>query len=251
MAQPRHVAVIMDGNGRWAQSRRHNRFWGHIRGAKAAKNIIEHAAQNNLECLSLFAFSKENWARPAQEVNLLMKLLVKQLYKETKTLMENNIRFYCIGEKEILPQAVQVAINKTEMATRANTGKKLIFAISYSGQTDLINATKKVAEKVKTGELQPQDINNEVIASHLMTADFPNPDLIIRTSGEERISNFYLWQAAYSELYFTNTLWPDFTPDDFDQALSSFSNKERRFGQTSEQIVKTIQTKKHRIVLNH
>ena len=251
MAQPRHVAVIMDGIGRWAQSRRHNRFWGHIRGAKAAKTIIEHAAQSNLECLSLFAFSKENWARPAQEVNLLMKLLVKQLYKETKTLMQNNIRFYCIGEKEILPQEVQVAVNKTEMATRANTGMKLIFAISYSGHTDIINATKKVAEKVKAGELQPQDINDEVIASHLMTAAFPDPDLIIRTSGEERVSNFYLWQAAYSEFCFINTLWPDFTANDFDQALEKFGKKERRFGQTSEQIVKTIQTDKHRIVLNH
>lgn len=251
MAQPRHVAVIMDGNGRWAQARHHNRFWGHVRGAKAAKQIIEHAAQLNLECLSLFAFSKENWSRPAQEVNLLMKLLVKQLYKETKTLMKNNIQFHCIGEREILPEAVQIAINKTEMATKANSGMKLIFAVSYSGQTDIINATKKVAEKVKSGQLQPEDINDELIASHLMTANFPDPDLIIRTSGEERISNFYLWQAAYSELYFTPTLWPDFNADDFNQAIDSFGKKERRFGQTSEQIVKTIQTDKHRIALNH
>lgn len=251
MAQPRHVAIIMDGNGRWAQTRRHNRYWGHVRGAKAAKNIIEYSASQNLECLSLFAFSKENWSRPEQEVNLLMKLLVKQLYKETKTLMKNNIQFHCIGEREILPQPVQVAINRTEMTTKANTGMKLIFAVSYSGQNDLMNATKKVATKVKEGKLQPEDINDEVIADHLMTASFPHPDLIIRTSGEERISNFYLWQAAYSEFYFTPTLWPDFTTEDFELALSSFGKKERRFGQTSEQIVKTIQNNKHRIALNH
>lgn len=251
MAQPRHVAIIMDGNGRWAQSRRHNRFWGHVRGAKTAKDIIEHAASLNLECLSLFAFSKENWQRPAQEVNLLMKLLVKQLHKEIKTLTKNNIRFYCIGERCLLPPAVQEAVEKTESATKANTGMKLIFAISYSGQNDIVNATKKVAEKVKRGLLQPEDINDEVIADHLMTAGFLSPDLIIRTSGEERISNFYLWQAAYSEFYFTNTLWPDFIAEDFDKALFSFNSKQRRFGQTNEQIVKTVQTNKHRIALNH
>lgn len=225
-----HLAIIMDGNGRWAKARGHNRIWGHIRGARVAREVIQYAVKNKLPCLSLFAFSTENWQRPNDEVNFLMRLLARNLKKELKTLIKNNVKFHCVGVLDPLPPATKEVLQEALVKTQSNTGMDLVLAVNYSGQQDLTQAVKSISQQVQAGELSTHDINESTIAKHLSTSHLPDPDLIVRTSGELRISNFYLWQGAYSELYFTPTLWPDFKITDLEFALHSFYNKERRFG---------------------
>ena len=232
----------MDGNGRWARQRGHNRFFGHVRGAKAAKKIIEECARQKIQYLSLFAFSTENWRRPRDEVQFLMNLLVRRLWREQKNLVQNNIRFESVGELSGLPQEVQNAVEDTVQKTRNNTGLTLIFALNYGGRDDITRSVKNIAQKVKQGELSPGDITDDVIHDNLRTSSYPNPDLIIRTSGETRLSNFYLWQAAYSEFYFCEKLWPDFKEDDLYYALEFFQSRQRRFGKTGQQLVGNTET---------
>lgn len=228
----------MDGNGRWAKARGHNRLFGHVRGAKVAKSIIEECARRKLECLTLFTFSTENWNRPRDEVRFLMHLLARRLRKEKASLLDNNIRFSVIGDLSRLPGYVQEIVMQTVADTSHCTGMRLIFALSYGGRQDLVSATKKVAAAVKAGHLDVDQINEDVVRQFLETRQVPDPDLIIRTSGESRLSNFYLWQAAYSEIYITEKLWPDFTLADLSIAVQHFGTKERRFGLTSDQLLK-------------
>ncbi len=226
----------MDGNGRWAKARHHNRFFGHVRGAKAAKRIIEESSRLGVENLTLFTFSTENWERPETEVSFLMTLLARRLRRERAPLIKNNIRFRCIGDLNKLPALVRSEVDKTIEETKNCTGMNLVFALSYSGRQEITQTVQALAEKVKSGELQPQDISAEMFSQSLPSSFIPDPDLIIRTSGESRISNFFLWQAAYSEIYISSKMWPDFDEVDLREALTKFSNKERRFGKTSEQI---------------
>lgn len=236
MNQPRHVAIIMDGNGRWAKARRHGRVYGHIRGAKVAKSVIEECARLKIPNLTLFAFSTENWFRPTEEVSFLMHLLQRQLRKERETLMRNNIRFQIIGDVERMPEAVQEIVRETVEVTRANSGMVLTFALSYGGRQEITQMAKEVARKVAAGEVSPNDLDEAAVAGLMPTSFLPDPDLIIRTSGERRISNFFLWQAAYSEIEFIEVPWPQFMLEDLHGALARFSQRERRFGRTSEQL---------------
>lgn len=233
---PQHLAIIMDGNGRWATGRGHNRFFGHVRGAKAAKRIIEESTRLGIKNLTLFTFSTENWERPQEEVSFLMSLLARRLRRERSSLIKNNIRFRCIGELDRLPKSVLDEVQKTISETESCTGMNLVFALSYGGRQDLVEATKKVAAQVESGLLKPDQISEDLIKQNLATNFMPDPDLIIRTSGESRISNFFLWQAAYSEIYITPKMWPEFDETDLAQALATYARKERRFGKTSEQI---------------
>lgn len=233
---PRHVAIIMDGNGRWAKRQGLARMFGHRQGVETVHNITELAAELGIKYLTLYAFSTENWNRPKEEVDALMSLLVDTIAKETPTLMKNNIRLQTIGDLGRLPQATRDKFLACIAQTSANTGLTLVIALSYSARWELIQATKKVAEAVKEGRLLLEDINEEVIGNYLTTCDLPDPDLLIRTSGELRISNFLLWQLAYAELYFTNCLWPEFTAEEFYRAIVDYQHRERRFGKTSEQI---------------
>lgn len=242
MKLPKHVAIIMDGNGRWAKARGHNRFFGHIRGASRAKRIIEESARLGLDSLTLFTFSTENWKRPQDEVSFLMLLLKKRLKRETRNLIRNNIRFDCIGDISQLPVGVLEQVNETRRLTKDNTGMKLTFALNYGGRHELVDAVKKLAEKVKSSELNPSDISEESISKALQSSYLADPDLIIRTSGESRLSNFFLWQAAYSEFYVTPVFWPDFTIDDLHHALESYHKTERRFGKISEQLTPKPET---------
>jgi undecaprenyl diphosphate synthase len=234
---PRHLAVIMDGNGRWAQARHHHRSYGHIRGALRAKEIIEECARLKIPSLTLFAFSNENWQRPVAEVSLLMRLMIKQLRRERMTLVKNNIRFHCIGDLARLPLAVQEVAADTVTATERCTGMDLVFALSYGGRQDVLSATQSIARDVQRGLLSVDEINESLLASRMSGSFLPDPDLIIRTSGESRLSNFYLWQAAYSEIYVTDTLWPDFTKADLLSALKFYASRERRFGRTTDQVL--------------
>lgn len=238
---PKHVAIIMDGNGRWAQSRGQDRFWGHIEGAKVARNIIEYSAQRGIEYLTLFTFSTENWYRPATEVSFLMKLLKRQLKKEQEVLMRNNIRFLCVGSTQRLPKDVLEVVQETIDLTSDNTGMTLVFALSYGGREEIKEAIKEIAYRVKNGLLDIGQIDERLISNFLPSSKIPDPDLIVRTSGEQRISNFYLWQAAYSELYFTPTPWPEFDTDEFDKALEFYLSRDRRFGR----IKPSISSEKH------
>ena len=235
---PQHLAIIMDGNGRWAELRRRDRTFGHLKGARVAKTIIETCAQQGLKQLTLYAFSTENWLRPKMEVAFLMILLTRHLQRERKTLMKNNIRFSVIGEIDRLPAPVLAEVNKTLEMTAKNTGMSLTFALSYGGRQEITCAMKSIAEEVAAGRLKPEDVTEELIAKTLQSAAVheKDPDLIIRTSGEYRLSNFMLWQAAYSELYITPTLWPEFTPKELQLAFAQFSGRERRFGRTTAQI---------------
>jgi undecaprenyl diphosphate synthase len=234
---PKHVAIIMDGNGRWAEARRRERIFGHIRGAKIAKNTIEYCSELGIQHLTLYAFSTENWSRPEREVSFLMMLLRRHLRKERKNLVKNNIRFSVIGEIDRLPIAVQQEARATIEETKNNTGMGLTFALSYGGRQEITEATRLIAQAIKFGQLEPSEINEQLVASYLQTqiAQIPDPDLIIRTSGEHRLSNFLLWQAAYSELYITNTLWPDMTNLELSRAFIEYSSRERRFGRTTVQ----------------
>jgi undecaprenyl diphosphate synthase len=231
---PVHVAIIMDGNGRWAARRKLPRIAGHRAGADAVRRTVESAARLGLDCLTLYAFSTENWKRPRLEVRALMDLLMEFLRKELKSLRDNNIRFRLIGRGDGLHISVLEQIRRAELATMQNTGLRLNIAINYGGRTELVDACRRVAAEVAAGRLRPEEINEQVIESKLYTNMLPDPDLLVRTSGEARISNFLLWQIAYSEIYITETLWPDFSEGDFLSALIEYQKRERRFGGVRE-----------------
>lgn len=233
---PRHLAIIMDGNGRWAELRKRDRVFGHIKGARVAKAMIETCAQSGLENLTLYAFSTENWLRPKSEVAFLMRLLGRNMRKERGSLMKNNIRFSVIGEIDRLPEAVRTEVHRTIEQTRNNTGMCLTFALSYGARQEIAEAMREIAIDVAAGRLAPHDINDELVSKKLQSSFLPDPDLIIRTSGECRLSNFMLWQAAYAEIYVTKVLWPDFSRSDLDEALAHFARRERRFGRTTAQV---------------
>lgn len=234
---PRHVAVIMDGNGRWAKQKGQPRVFGHRNGVKAVRETTEAAAELGIEYLTLYAFSTENWGRPKLEVRALMTLLVETIHSEVDTLMKNNIRLQAIGEISKLPEKSYKALLKGIERTKNNTRSTLVLALNYSAKWEIMNAVKDIAQQVKAGKLQPEAIEEAHFSSALATRGMPDPELLIRTSGEARLSNFLLWQVAYSELYFTPTFWPDFRKDDFYQAISNYQQRERRFGKTSEQII--------------
>jgi undecaprenyl diphosphate synthase len=230
---PRHVAIIMDGNGRWAARRRLPRVAGHRAGADAVRKTIETATRLGLECLTLYAFSTENWKRPRYEIRALMDLLMEYLRKELHSLKENNIQFRMIGRSEELHLSVLEQIRKAELSTFQNTGLRLNIALNYGGRAELVDALRRVAREVAAGRLQADEVNEEVIARNLYTGSMPDPDLLIRTSGEMRISNFLLWQIAYAEIHVTETLWPDFGEQDLFTALIDYQKRERRFGRVA------------------
>jgi undecaprenyl diphosphate synthase len=223
----------MDGNGRWAQSRGYERTYGHLRGARVAKQIIEACATRGVNFLTLYAFSTENWMRPKTEVAFLMQLLARHFRKERKNLMKKNIRVQTIGDIDRLPESVAAEVQKTVSETAGNTGMTLIFALSYGSRQELTQALQKIAAQVQAGKLNAEDICEEWIERALQTANTPDPDLIIRTSGEYRLSNFMLWQAAYSELYISDTFWPNFNQEELDLAFEAYANRERRYGKVS------------------
>ncbi len=229
-SSPQHIAIIMDGNGRWAKARRRDRVFGHIKGARVAKKVVEQSVKKNLKALTLYAFSEENWGRPLEEINFLMRLLSRYIVRERKSLIQNNIRFRCIGQIDKIPDAVRKEVEKTMLATKDNDGMVLTFALSYGGRQEITRAVKEISQLVESGKLKTADINEALIDGFLQTAPLADPDLLIRTSGEMRLSNFLPWQSVYTELYFTDVLWPDFTLLDYDVALSSFKKRDRRFG---------------------
>ncbi len=233
---PRHIAIIMDGNGRWAKGRKLPRIAGHRMGVDSVRKIVRACGKNKVEVLTLFAFSSENWRRPKREVTLLMELFIRALQQEVKSLNKNNVRLRVIGDLAALPPKLQELIASSEEATKDNTGLTLVIASNYGGRWDITQATKQVAQKVLNGEFQPEDITEEIIQQHTCISDLPEPDLFIRTGGEKRISNYLLWQLAYTELFFTEKLWPDFDEADFSEALGSFAGRQRRFGKTGEQV---------------
>lgn len=233
---PRHIAIIMDGNGRWAKKRFLPRIAGHRAGVEAVRGVVQVCAEHGVEVLTLFAFSSENWRRPEQEVSLLMELFITALQRETKRLHGNNVRLCVIGERTAFSPRLQAEIAQAEALTADNTGLTLVVAANYGGRWDITQAARQLAVRVAAGEMGPSDITPEMLAGALSLANFPEPDLFIRTGGEERISNFLLWHLAYSEFYFTPTLWPDFDQAAFTAALTSFARRQRRFGLTGEQV---------------
>ena len=233
---PHHIAIIMDGNGRWAKERGEDRLFGHLHGVESVRDIVEGCAELGINYLTLYAFSTENWDRPQNEVSGLMELLVETIRKEVPTLNKNNISLRVIGDIKMLPEAAKKELEDAILETAANTGLTLIMALSYSSRWEIINAVKQIAELVKNGYLQPGDITQDTLQHYLCTSSFPDPELMIRTSGEFRISNFLLYQLAYTELYFTPALWPDFRKENLYEALLEYQNRERRFGKTSEQV---------------
>jgi undecaprenyl diphosphate synthase len=233
---PRHVAVIMDGNGRWAEKRFMGRIAGHRAGVEAVRSIVRACSVRGIEALTLFAFSTENWKRPKDEVNWLMDMFLTALGKEVKKLHENGIRVRVIGDPSAFSEKLRKAVHKAEALTAENTGLTLNIAVNYGGRMDITLAMRAIGEKIQAGELSAADITPELIQQHVFLSDLPEPDLFIRTGGEKRISNFLLWQLAYTELYFTDTLWPDFDNKAFDDALASFATRQRRFGRTGKQV---------------
>ncbi|MBY0427120.1 MAG: isoprenyl transferase [Cytophagales bacterium] len=233
---PLHIAVIMDGNGRWAKSKGEERIFGHVNALKAVTDTVEGCAELGVKYLTLYAFSTENWSRPVAEVNGLMELLVNSLVSEAEKLNNNNIKLNTIGDTESLPLVCQKQLKEVMDYTKNNDRMTLNLALSYSGRWDLTQATKKIANEVAAGKLQPEQVNEKLIDKYLATAGQPDPELLIRTSGEMRISNFLLWQMAYTELYITETLWPDFRKEHLHEAIVAFQKRERRFGKTSEQL---------------
>ena len=233
---PRHIAVIMDGNGRWAKKKGAMRIFGHRNAVQAVRDVTEGSGEIGIKYLTLYAFSTENWGRPKEEVAGLMELLVNTLKQEIKTLMENQVKLITIGDTSNLPEDCQKNLEWAVATTKNNSGLTLILALSYSGRWEITRAIKAIAEKIKSGKLNDSDINEEMISQHLQTAGIPDPELLIRTSGEMRVSNFLLWQIAYSELYITPTLWPDFRKEHLYEAIWSYQQRERRFGKTSEQL---------------
>lgn len=239
---PKHVAIIMDGNGRWAKERGEDRVYGHHEGVISVREIVNGCAEAGIQYLTLYAFSTENWNRPKEEVNALMELLVNTIRKEVDELKKNNVRMHVIGDFESLPGICQKELNEAIELTASNTGLNLILALSYSSRWEIIEAAKKMAGDVAAGKLKTEDINDTLFHQYLNTAKFPDPELMIRTSGEHRISNFLLYQLAYAELYFTNVHWPEFRKQNLYEALLNYQARERRFGKTSEQIqTKTAQ----------
>ena len=233
---PKHVAVIMDGNGRWAQRKGAERIYGHQNAVQAVRDVSEGCAELGISYLTLYAFSTENWGRPKKEVDALMHLLVSTIKEEISTLIDNEIQLNAIGDIESLPKDCQAELQEAIEATK-NKGKlKLTLALSYSGRWDIVEATKKLVEKAKKGEIDVNDVNEEVLSSHLSTAGIPDPELLIRTSGEMRLSNFLLWQMAYTEFHVMDVLWPDFRKKDLHEALYEFSKRDRRFGKVNEQV---------------
>ena len=233
---PRHIAIIMDGNGRWAREKGEDRLFGHFHGVESVRNIVEGCAELGVEYLTLYAFSTENWDRPEYEVVGLMELLVSTIRKEVESLNKNNIRLHVIGDMSMLPDYARNELNEALEITAGNTGLNLIMALSYSGRWELLNAVKNIAYEVKQGRLSVEAIDQDTLQKFLCTSDFPDPELMIRTSGEFRISNFLLWELAYAEIYITQKFWPDFTREDLYEAIHDFQNRERRFGMISEQL---------------
>jgi undecaprenyl diphosphate synthase len=234
---PQHIAIIMDGNGRWAKQQGAERIFGHENGVKSVRDTVEAAAELGVKYLTLYAFSTENWNRPKEEVLALMQLLVHTISAETKTLNENKIRLQAIGDLKSLPADCYNELQEAIEKTKNNSRTTLVLALSYSSRWEIINAVKQIAEQVENKKLKAEEINETIFNSCLCTADMPEPELMIRTSGEHRISNFLLWQLAYAELYFTDKLWPDFRKNDFYEAILDYQNRERRFGKTSEQLI--------------
>ena len=233
---PKHVAVIMDGNGRWAQQKGEMRIFGHTNGVNSVREALTAAGEIGVEYLTLYAFSTENWNRPKEEIAALMDLLVQSIYNEVDELNKNGVRLRTIGDVDILPSSCQTALKDAIERTKNNNRVTLILALSYSSRWEISKAVQKMANQVIKGKLNPDAINEELISSYLSTADYPDPELLIRTSGENRVSNFLMWQMAYTELYFTETLWPDFKKEHFYKAIQDYQSRERRFGKTSEQI---------------
>ncbi len=235
---PKHVAIIMDGNGRWAKERGQLRVFGHKNGVKAVRDTVEGAVEIGIKYLTLYAFSTENWNRPKLEVSALMELLVNTINKETKTLMDNGVKLHAIGNLEQLPSKCYTRLQEAMQKTANNANCTLTLALSYSARWEITEAVRQLARQVQSGEITPDDIDEIRVAQQLTTRGMPDPELMIRTSGEQRISNYLLWQLAYAELYFTDKMWPEFRRDDLFEALATFQNRERRFGLTSEQVVK-------------
>ena len=233
---PRHIAVIMDGNGRWAQEQGKNRLFGHLHGVESVREITEGAAELGIGYLTLYTFSTENWDRPANEVAGLMELLVDTIKKEVPTLNKNNIRLHVIGHTAMLPDNARRQLQEALNDTETNTGLNLIMALSYSSRSEIEDAVKNIAADVSSGKMRQEDINSQTISEYLSTAQFPDPELLIRTGGDYRVSNFLLYQIAYAELYFTDIKWPDFRKEDLYTAIIEFQKRERRFGKTGEQI---------------
>ncbi len=233
---PKHVAIIMDGNGRWSEQKGKHRVFGHKHGVKALRKSIAFAAEKNIEALTIFAFSSENWKRPEQEVNMLMELFFTVLGSEVKKLHKNNIKLTIVGDISGFSDRLQKKVHAAQLLTANNTGLALNVAANYGGRWDIVNATQKIAQQVKEGALELDSIDEQLLTNTLSLAELPDVDLMIRTGGDYRISNFLLWQLAYAELYFTDILWPDFDAKAFQLALDVFSGKERRFGQTSAQV---------------
>lgn len=233
---PRHVAVIMDGNNRWAKKRLMPGLAGHKAGVDAVRSVVERSVEQGVEVLTLFAFSSENWRRPEKEVTALMNLFIKALEREVKKLHKNNIRLLIMGDKSAFQQKIQDLISEAELLTANNDRLTLVVAANYGGQWDIVQAAKKIALDVSSGKLKVEQIDEQVFHTYTCLSDLPEPDLMIRTGGEERISNFMLWQTAYSEYYFTETLWPDFKQQEYNKALDAFANRVRRFGRTDDQL---------------
>ena len=233
---PRHIAIIMDGNGRWARQRGRPRASGHQAGFRATRDIVEACGRQQIEALTLFAFSSENWNRPQKEVGLLMDLFLRALKSEVGKLSENNVCIRFIGERSAFQAKLQDEMNHAEALTTGNTGLKLTIAVNYGGRWDIVNATKRIALQVQSGEIDPNTIDKDTFSQHVSLAGITDPDLFIRTGGEKRISNYLLWHLAYTELYFTDVLWPDFTEAELGNALAFYAGRERRFGRTGEQV---------------
>ena len=237
---PRHVAVIMDGNGRWAKKKGNPRIYGHRNAITAVRETVEAAGELGIEYLTLYAFSTENWKRPRTEIDALMSLLVATINNETKTLLDNNVKLRTIGDFDSLPEQVAVNLSEAIEKTKNNTGLNLVVALSYSSRWEILETVKKIARDVKDGKIDSEYITDKVFESYLNTAGIPDPELLIRTSGEYRVSNYLLWQIAYTELYFTPTLWPDFRREHFYKAIADYQCRERRFGKISEQITTNV-----------
>lgn len=233
---PKHVAIIMDGNGRWAKKQGEDRIFGHYEGVNSVREIVEACGEIGVKYLTLYAFSTENWNRPKEEVDALMELLVSTISMETPNLNKKGVRLQAIGDVESLPPSCQAELQESINITSTNSTVTLILALSYSSKWEITHAVKQIAQQVVDGKLKVNEIQSKHIEAHLTTQNFPDPELMIRTSGEHRISNFLLWQLAYAEFYFTDTLWPEFRKQDFFKAVLSFQKRERRFGQTSDQI---------------
>lgn len=236
---PKHIAIIMDGNGRWAKQQGKNRIFGHSGGVSAVREVVEAAGELGVKHLTLYTFSTENWNRPEDEVSGLMQLLLKTTRLEVKKLDSNNVRLRTIGDIDAMPKSTAEELKRAAEVTKNNTGLELILALNYGSKSEILRAVQQIAEEVKNGKLNASEISEDIISNHLYTVGIPDPELMIRTSGENRLSNFLLWQLAYAEFYFTETLWPDFGKEEFYKAILSYQSRERRLGKTSEQITAT------------